>query len=144
MSYWMIREFEDFYDKKGTPYRNKFQSQSDAQQFLKSLPLTSQRRCKIFKVSETKPRSPKELTPEQYGAWNIRIRKTPSDYQYFYEYKIELRGEDISKGWVSVPYGSNKDTTIVYAKQAIDTFYKNKVIISEHGDVLREKYDQFR
>lgn len=85
-----------------------------------------------------------ELKPVQYGAWTIRIRKIPSDYQYFYEYKIELGGEDISKGWVSVPYGSRKDQTIEYAKGAIDTFYKKNVLISEHGAVLRLKYDQFR
>ncbi len=86
----------------------------------------------------------KELKPVQYGAWTIRIRKTPSDNQYFYEYLVELRGENISKGWVSVPYGSRKDMTIVYAKQAIDTFYKQNTLISEHGAVLRLKYDQFR
>lgn len=88
--------------------------------------------------------SMKELKPEQYGAWTIRVRKTGAASVYFYEYKIELRGEDISKGWISTPYGSNKSVAIVYAKTSIDTFYKNKVIISEHGAVLHEKYDQFR
>lgn len=87
-----------------------------------------------------------EFKPEKYGAWTIRIRKTkPTKTSIpFYEYKVELRGEDISRGWISVPYGSNKNTAIVYAKDAIDSNYKNTTIVSESGGVLRQRYDQFR
>lgn len=85
----------------------------------------------------------KELKPVHYGAWTIRIRKTISKSTPYYEYKIELWGEDISRGWTSV-YSDNKDRVIAIAKEAVDTHYKNMVLVSEHGTVLRQKYDQFR
>ena len=87
-----------------------------------------------------------EFKSEKYGAWTIRIRKTkePKYGSILYEYKIELHGNDISRGWISVPYGSNKATAIVYAKDAIDSNYKNTTLISESGGVLRQRYDQFR
>lgn len=85
----------------------------------------------------------KELKPVQYGAWTIKIRKSSSKYESYYEYKIEFRGEDISRGWVSI-YSNNKDRVVAIAKEAVDTHYKKKVLIGEHGDVLRQKYDQFR
>ncbi len=83
----------------------------------------------------------KEFKPVHYGGWTIRTKRTYPDQYYIY--KIELGGEQISE-WISVQRGNNKEKTVDIAKRAIDTFYKNKVIISEHGAVLHERYDQFR